>query len=421
MRIELTKRRVTIRVLVLAALAIEFGYPASLALRMSAFNSAQKTIPWVERPITSFDQLISLVSDVKRGRIAERRVLQKIQKGGLQFTITEEQVQKLQAAGASDHILEVVRRLVPPPPPPPPPKRDGALSVVCQPVDCTISVDGATAGKTSAGKSPLLPVPEGTHSVTAAVQGYETEQPERSTAVGPGATVTLIFRFTPTRQTLEAAGKQIYDRLVTALGGETTLKDSNRFRASGTLILSDRDGNQSVWEVTVYYRSPDTAKFMLRRANHKYSVLYTGRDGYRWEKPPQEASSLEDVLFRTCEFQIANILRQLGSPAFTLVSNRPVPGPESTLRAEGSPDSYFVTFDAFPHVTELRTESSGLNKGLRAVYGEYTEKTDHAYARRTQVLFPDKRGVELRVAELTYNPPDLDDSTFGIKTGRKRR
>jgi hypothetical protein len=419
MRIELLK--VPIFIVFLSAVFI-FGFSSDrlIAAPGMPFRAPQR-VDWTKKPIASFDEVMNLAKDVKRGRIAERRVLQKIQNGRLLFTPTNEQVQQLQAAGASERIVDAIREWVPPPPKPPPPPQPGTFSVLCQPIDCSISIDGSYTGKTEGGKSPLLEVPPGDHKLAAAAQGYETDQPERSATVGSGATITLIFRFTPTRQTLEAAGKQIYDRLVNALGGEAVLKDSNRFRASGTLTLSDRDGNQSVWEATIYYRSPDRAKFLLRRANHTYTVFYTGQEGYQWKKKaPQEAASLEDVLFRTCEFQIANMLRRLGSPPFTLVSNRPVFGPESTLRAEGSPDSYFVSFDAAPHVTELRAEASGLNKGMRAVYGEYTEKTDHGYARRTQVLFPDKRGVELRAADLVYNPPDMDDTTFVVKAPKKR-
>jgi hypothetical protein len=419
--VEPTKRSLIIIGAFTICVAVSGILPArqSLPSSAAAFQTMQGQSAFVGTPITSFDQLMKLVAEVKRGHLAEGRLLQKIEKGGLAFAVTEEQVRQLAAARTSHHISEAVRRWIPPPPPAP--KREGFLSVLCEPVDCAISVNGKTLGNTSGGKSQLFPMPENTYAVKASAEDYQTEQPERSTTVPGNGTVMLTFRFQPTRQAFETAGRQLYERLVNGLGGGGVLKDASRFRAAGTLSLSDRDGRQSVWDLTVYYKAPDTAKFTLVRGNRAYNGLYTGREGYRWDNPPADAPSLEDVLFRICQFQIANILLQLGSPHFTLISNHAVPASDSILRVEGNPDTYIIQIDSFSHVKEIRVESSGLNSGLRALYGEYASQANPVYARLTQVLLPDKRGIEVRFADLAYHPPDLTDDIFVLKSKKKWR
>jgi hypothetical protein len=387
-------------------------------------HSAQGQGTFIGTAINSFDEFTNLVSEVKRGRLPESRLLQKIQKGGLAFTLTEGQLKGLEAAGASQRIIEAVRGLIPPPPPPPQSeqKRDGTLIVLCEPVDCAISIDGKAIANTIEGKSQPLSLTQGRHTVGTSVQGYETDQKGRSIEISAGGMVTETFYFHPSKQALEAAGNQIYQQLVTTLGGDGVLKDSSRFRAAGTLNLSDRDGKQSEWDFVVYYKAPDIARFVLGRGNRKYNVLYTGREGYRWDKAPPDAPSLEDVLFRICQFQIANILRRLGSPPFTLISNHVVLVSDSTLRAEGNPDTYVIDIDASARVTGIHIESSGLNNGMRVLYGDYTSGTNRVYSRLTQIRLPDgpRHGIEIHFADLSYNPPDLTDEAFTLKKTKKK-
>lgn len=400
-------------------LGILFARPPLLAISSLLAPPGQDR--FIQTPIGSFDQLRRLLIEVKRHNLPEPRLLQKIRIGGLSFTVTEDEIQQLAAAGASQSLMEAVRRFIPAAPPAQPQKRDGILIVLCEPVDCAISLDGKAIANTTEGKSQPISLQEGTYKVQPSVQDYESDQRERSVSIPAGATVTQAFYFHPTKRALEAAGKQLYDRLVSALGGEGILKDCTRFRAAGTLNLFDRDGRQSAWDLTVYYKAPDTARFILGRGNRKYNVLYTGREGYRWDKAPAEAPSLEDVLFRICQFQIANILRQLGSPPFTLISNHAVLASDSTLRAEGSPDAYVVEFDSSSHVNAIRIESSGLNNGMRATYGEYTAGPNRVYSRVTQVRLPDgpRHGIDLHFADLAYNPADLTDEIFVLKTKKR--
>jgi hypothetical protein len=331
----------------------------------------------------------------------------------------------LQAAGANNDIAKLLRSLVVRPPTPRP-KRTGSLIVSCEPVDCTFFVDGEAMGSITGGNSQPIQSVEGSHKVTASASGYNTDQQERSIEVPPDGTITVPYRFNPTRQAYEDAGKKIYEGAVSALGGEGVLASASRFSAKGTMDLSDHEGRQSTWDLSINYKGPDTAKFVLHRGNRTYTATYNSREGYRWQKPPAEASSLEDVLFRVCQFQVANILGQVGTSRFTLVAknltlDRAAPASNTTLRAEGALDTYVVELEPNGLVKEIQIESSSFNNGLRAVYGNYTSGAGLLYAKLTRILLPDKRGIEVRFADLKYSPSDLTDEVFQLDPKKKRK
>jgi hypothetical protein len=417
---SITRSRVREIVLIITAVLCLSLLARPFAGQQQVSHSKQPAI-FTKTPVKSYEQLQSLAAEVKRGRLPEHRLLEKIEQGGLAFDITEDEVAELEAAGASQRIVADLRRLIPEPTPLPPPPQDGSLVISCEPVDCSISIDDGAKSQTKDGKLDPISLHEGQHKVVAVAENYRADTPERDVSVKGGGSEKLIFHFTPTRAAFEAAAKQVYQHLVDALGGEGALKDASKFSANGPLELSDRDGKHSTWHLNLYYDGPARARFELTRGNKKYTALYNIRAGYKWDKDkaPLEAPELEDVLFRICEFQVDNILHRLGSPPFTLVSDRVAPDFDSTLRAAGGPDVYVIQMDSVPHVTGIRIESAGLNNGLRAVYGNYTSGPQNVYPQLTQIMFPDKRGVEIHFTELKYNPSDLTENLFEITKKRK--
>jgi hypothetical protein len=343
-------------------------------------------------------------------------------KSGLSFTLTPDLEKRLAAAGAGKAILDAVHSYVTQSTPAPtsPAKPEGTVTVYCEPVDCAFFVNGKESGKTQQGKSQSLTLAEGAYAIGASAIDYQTPQPEKLVAIKNGVNGEVRFQFQPSREALERAGKRLYDIVAGGLGIEA-LKDATSFQAEGTFTLFDRDGKQSAWDLAVIYQAPSTAKFMLTRGNETYTAIHTA-SGYAWDKAPAEAASLEDVLMPSCSFQVAVLLRQLGTSRYRLIANRltPIQGQETTFRAEGSPDSYVIVADAEMHVKEIRIESSSLNNGMRALYGEYTSESNRSFAEVTQVLLPDgpRHGVEVHYANVTYRPI-LSDSTFLLHKKKK--
>lgn len=399
--------------------------PAATAQNAS-FVQVQGFMSFSTTAIATFDQLMNLVSDVSSRRLSEQRVLQKIKTGGLTFRLTPDQMEQLEGAGASQRILDKLKPFVIVQKDIPPPKHQGSLIVLCEPVDCAFSITGQSSGETEKGKSAPVPLAEGSYAVRASAKGYRTDQPEKPVSIRDNSSATLVFRFEPDPAALAAAGKELFDRVVSVLGGPPTIQAASRFRARGSLSFSDRSGNESLWDLTVLFEAaPDTAKFVLKRANQVYTVLYKAGSGYTWEKAPTDAPNLEDVLMLSCHhFQIANLLGLLSGKQFNMAAARlvPVQGADSTLRAEGSPDTYLIQIDQYLHVKEVRIESPGLNNGMRALYGDYSGG-NRVYAGLTQVLLPDapRHGVEIHYTSVEYSPADMTGRDFVIKPGKKRR
>src|SRR5262245_44416082 len=84
-----------------------------------------------------------------------KRVEDLISKNGVQFEANPTVVDILKQFGASPKLISMIPVPAPPPPPPPPPKLAGPLTVVCEPIDCTVVVDEKFVGPTDHNRTSI--------------------------------------------------------------------------------------------------------------------------------------------------------------------------------------------------------------------------------------------------------------------------
>lgn len=411
---------------VFVALRVALAAHASAPIPVAPQNSGgtKKSVDFIHKPVASLSELTELVKGVKGGRLPERRLIQRLENGGVTFELTGDDIRALTAVGASSRVIDRLDKIKSAQPVKSIAPKLASLQVFCDPIDCSIAINGKGSGRTAKGKSEPILLPAGSYAVRVSADKYQAEQAEQPILLAEAADARLTFKFHPTREALEEAGRDLYQKAFTALSGEST-KAVEAIRASGNLELSDRDGVQSSWGMQVVYKAPETAKFVLTRGGKKSYVALYSKGTYQWDDPPLEAASLEDALMKICQFQAASLLAQFSSRQFTLSTDRlpPNEGSENTLYVKGSPDSYVITIDESMHVKEIKTESTGLNNGFRALYGDYAGSQGAIYPRVTQLILPDRprHGAQVTYSDLVYNPPDVSESEFTLKRGKKHR
>src|SRR5215472_8676375 len=108
----------------------------------------------------TFEQVLKLAS---QAAIPLHRRKEGILNRGIDFSLTQDQAEKLKAAGAPDELLKAIRGKAKPAviAAPPPPKKDpvGTVALSCAPIECDISLNGTPVGPTKDGKMEITKHP----------------------------------------------------------------------------------------------------------------------------------------------------------------------------------------------------------------------------------------------------------------------
>ena len=101
----------------------------------------------------TLDQMLLLL---KQDAIPLRRRKEAIESRGIAFALSSDTLSRLQSAGASEEILDVIKSKAKPVAVAaaviPKPVAKGMLSLTCAPAECQVSLNGTSIGPTSGGK-----------------------------------------------------------------------------------------------------------------------------------------------------------------------------------------------------------------------------------------------------------------------------
>src|SRR5262245_24445920 len=123
--------------------------------------------PRPQPPMTLRQVIESLISLKNSTRVEDL-----ISRRGVQFQGNPAVLGILREFGAGPKLLGMIP--VPPPPPSPPaPKVAGALTVVCEPRDCSVIVKEMYKGPTADGRKTVAGLPAGETTVEVFAEGYE--------------------------------------------------------------------------------------------------------------------------------------------------------------------------------------------------------------------------------------------------------
>ena len=409
---------------------------ALLSEPLQARSSAKKSAP--DQPsgnLYDMKRLLRNLETIKTNptKLNQPIMIYNIKKGQLSFRPTPDDVETLRKAGASDELIQVIykkagldrppaKEVVPPFAPEPPKPREGRLTVTCKPLDCAVFVDGKEVGTTTNGQLKDLSLPEGKATVSATVKDHIPDKQGQVIDIEDNATVQSEFAFTVDPNALMARGSELFDGMITALGGESALKESAFFRASGDLDVFDPANNKTQWPFAALISLPAKAKLEISRYNKNYTIVKT-ESGFTWHpaRKGKEFDDLEDALCHLTDYHITGLVDLLRGPGVRVEAEKlhSEPGEDKVFTVAREAYKYRVTLTSESLPKEILLESGGLNAGLKVLLSKYTRQGAAVTPMMTEVLFPagGLRGFIVRYESMAVNPPGVVATDFNLKKG----
>src|SRR5580704_18209828 len=141
----------------------------------------------------TLDQMLVLL---KQDAIPLRRRKEAIESRGIDFTLSSDTLLKLQSAGATDEILDVLKGKAKPVAPaaaPPKPVAKGMLNMTCAPAECQVSLNGTVIGPTAGGKLEVAGLTPGTWVIDFSKEGFAGHQTTVAVEPAKSAMVTATL------------------------------------------------------------------------------------------------------------------------------------------------------------------------------------------------------------------------------------
>jgi len=373
--------------------------PAPLEAQKRTRRAADVNKAFIEGSPLDIDKLILMATakDAKgKLRVPADTVKEAIRNRKLTFEATDENIERLRAAGVADDVLAVVREISPPPPEPPPPPKptNGVLAIACAPKECNVQVDGGLAEPTKAGVLRKT-VAIGKHNVDFSRAGYGSER-RAVEMVADG--VRLNVNLKPDEATKRALGYQLFDRMLQALGDENAEVNA---RGSWTV---QRGGLPQEWTFAMRSVGRQTTMTVLTPGG-AYELSCQG-ETCQPKKPTQikgkelkgaDAQQVDNLLrvFRRYNIvHIAQDFRARRASNLQASTESDVPGADGNyqLHVEGSGEVYELSLNARLFPTTM-SYASKLSAGptLKISYTDYTDVGKFHYPKNTQISVPDPK------------------------------
>lgn len=350
-------------------------------------NSAKKVDdPFLSGAPFTFEQLLKLVA---QDAIPLHRRKEAILNRGIDFTLTQDQIDKLRAAGASDDILKAIRSKSRPAAiaPPAPPKKDpvGAVAVTCAPAECDISLNGTPLGKTKDGHLEIAKLRPGKWVMDLSANGYISHQ--NSVTVEADKTVPVSVVLDPNRATLEAFGADLLKKVIQAVAGADSLDPLTTVQATGSLNIYSKEGSSVRWTLLMR-NNPDRALFQAKSGSILHEVAFVGTE-FKASKNlrGQDALDMPADFGFVRDYQVSAILAKLSDPQFKKVANHPVPadGEQFPLVAENGTQKISINLDGDLRPQEVQiTTATGVGAALIA-YSDYLKSEKVSYPKTMQI------------------------------------
>ncbi len=362
----------------------------------------------------TLDQVLLLL---KQDAIPLRRREEAIESRGVAFELSADALSKLQAAGASEYILDIIKTKAKPvaaaPVPKPPAK--GMLSLTCAPAECQVRLNGTLIGPTAGGKLEVAGLTPGSWVVDFSKEGFVAHQ--STVVVEPAKSVTVAATLDLDRAAREAFGKQLFQKMIGALGGDSGLKTLGSVQASGSATLWGHDGTSVRWTLLMRNRT-DRALFQAKAGRILHEVMFEGS-----EFKASKNLSGDDALQLPTDFgmirdnQLPALMARLQGPNYKLVANHPDPvaGEDYSIVAESGTDKISIGLDANlrPQRVRIATDA-GIGSAL-ITYSDYIQN-GNSYYPKTMFIKPDaqQQGIEVRFDRVELNP-NLKDTDYKLR------
>jgi hypothetical protein len=362
----------------------------------------------------TLDQMLILL---KQDAIPFRRRKEAIESRGVAFVLSSDTLLKLQSAGASEEMLDVIKMKAKPAvaAAPPKPVAKGMLSVTCAPAECQVSLNGTAIGATAGGKLEVAGLTPGSWVVDFAKEGFAGHQ--SSVAIESAKSTILSATLEPDRAAREAFGKQLFQKMIKALGGDDGLKTLGSVQAIGSTTLWGHDGTSVRWTLLMRNRS-DRALFQAKAGRILHEVMFEGSE-FKASKnlKGDEALQLPTDFGMIRDNQLPALIARLGGANFKLVADHadPIAGEDYSIVAESGTEKVMIGLDADlrPQRVKIVT-AAGIGSAL-LTYSDYIQN-GNAYYPKTMLFKPEgqQQGIEVRFDKVELNP-NLKDPDYRLR------
>jgi hypothetical protein len=363
----------------------------------------------------TLDQVILLL---KQDAIPMRRRKEAIENRGVAFALSSDTLAKLESAGASDDILDLIKTKAKPVAPPPvaaKPLAKGMLSITCAPAECQVTLNGTSIGPTAGGKLELAGLTPGSWIVDFSKEGYVSRQ--STVVIEPAKSVAVTAALDLDHAAREAFGKQLFDKMVHALGGEDGLRTLSSVQATGSATLWGHNGTSVRWTLLMRNRT-DRALFQAKTGRILHEVMFEGSE-FKASKnlKGDEALELPTDFGMIRDNQLPALLARVQGPSYKLVANHPDPvaGEEYSILAESGTDKISIGLDANLRPQRIKiSNDAGLGSAL-ITYSDYVQN-GAAFYPKTMLIKPDaqQQGIEVRFDKIELNP-NLKDTDYKLR------
>ncbi len=298
----------------------------------------------------------------------------------------------------------------------PKPVAKGMLSLTCAPAECQVSLNGTSIGPTAGGKLEVAGLTPGNWVVDFAKEGFAGHQ--STVVVEPAKSTTVTVTLEPDRAAREAFGKQLFEKMIRALGGDDGLKTLGSVQATGSTTLWGHDGTSVRWTLLMRNRT-DRALFQAKAGRILHEVMFEGSE-FKASKnlKGDEALELPTDFGMIRDNQLPALIARLQGPNYKLVSNHPDPvaGEDYSIVAESGTDkiSHRLRREFAPAASEDR-DRRRYRLGLLITYSDYVQN-GNAFYPKTMLIKPDgqQQGIEVRFDKVELNP-NLKDTDYRLR------
>jgi hypothetical protein len=363
----------------------------------------------------TLDQVLLLL---KQDAIPLRRRKEAIESRGVAFALSSDALSKLQSAGATDDILDVIRSKAKPVIPvavAPKPVAKGMLSLTCAPAECQVSLNGTSIGPTAGGKLEVAGLTPGNWVVDLAKEGFVGHQ--STVVVEPAKSAVLAATLDPDRAAREAFGKQLFQKMIRALGGDDGLKTLGSVQATGSTTLWGHDGTSVRWTLLMRNRT-DRALFQAKAGRILHEVMFEGSE-FKASKnlKGDDALQLPTDFGMIRDNQLPALIARLEGPNYKLVSSHsdPVAGEDYSIVAESGTEKISIGLDPDLRPQRVRISTdAGIGSAL-ITYSDYVQN-GNAFYPKTMLIKPEgqPQGIEVRFDKVELNP-NLKDQDYRLR------
>lgn len=362
----------------------------------------------------TLDQVLLLL---KQDAIPLRRRKEAIENRGVAFSLSSDTLAKLQSAGAPDDILDVIKSKAKPvaAPAAPKPVAKGMLSVTCAPAECQVSLNGSSIGPTAGGKLEVAGLTPGNWVIDFAKEGYVGHQ--STVLVEAAKSTSVAATLAPDRAAREVFGKQLFQKMIRALGGDDGLITMSSVQARGSTTLWGHDGTSVRWTLLMRNRT-DRALFQAKAGRILHEVMFEGS-----EFKASKNLNGEDALELPTDFglirdnQLPALIARLQGSGYRLTADQrdPVPGEDYSIVAESGTDKISIGLDPDSRPQRVKIATDAGIGSMLITYSDYVQN-GNAFYPKTMLIKPEGRqqGIEVRFDKLELNP-NLKDQDYRLR------